>query len=144
MILDVLDGMLSPEEPTCGAGLAHHSSVPRRVAVYLEELAATLALHREMLVASDRNSQKEDAVYRDLASSFREAARRLRKAADRMAAQFDLPMGAHEPGKWTERHTNAFTRFVHEEDALMSVLRVATLRDQQMLASLKEQKKQPA
>ena len=49
MILDVLDETLPADAPTCGAGLAQHAAVPRRVAIYLAELAETLELHRALL-----------------------------------------------------------------------------------------------
>jgi len=138
MILDVLDETLPGETPTCGAGLAQHAGVPRRVAIYLRELAETLELHREMLVLDDPASKGEDEVYRDLAARFRDIGTKLRDAADRMAAQRDLPMGAHDGSKWTDKHMKAFSRFVHEQGALASVLRVAAARDEQMLASMQE------
>ncbi|HEX7038061.1 MAG TPA: SRPBCC family protein [Pseudomonadales bacterium] len=136
MILDVLDETLPGDTPTCGAGLAQHAGVPRRVASYLGELAQTLELHREMLVLDDPASQREDEVYRELATRFRGIATELGDAADRMAAQHTLPMGAHDESKWTDRHMKAFSRLVHEQGALASVLRVAAARDEQMLASM--------
>lgn len=138
VILDVLDETLPAEAPTCGAGLAQHAAVPRRVAVYLAELAETLELHREMLVLDDPTSKEEDRVYRDLAASYRDIAATLQNAASRMAAQRDLHMGAHDGTKWTDKHMKAFSRFVHEQGALASVLRVAVARDEQMLASMQE------
>jgi hypothetical protein len=110
--------------------------VPRRVAIYLAELAETLELHRAMLVLDDVNSRKEDDGYRELAASYRDIAAKLREAADRMFAQSDLPMGTHDESKWTDAHVKAFARFVHEQGALASVLRVAARRDEQMLASM--------
>ena len=92
MILDVLDETLPADAPTCGAGLAQHAAVPRRVAIFLAELAQTLELHRALLVLDDTISRNEDAVYSDLASSYRDTAEKLREAADRMSAQQDLPM----------------------------------------------------
>ncbi|MBW7924204.1 MAG: SRPBCC domain-containing protein [Burkholderiaceae bacterium] len=136
MILDVLDESLPGEVPTCGAGLAQHAGVHRRVAIYLGELAQTLELHREMLVLDDPASKGEDEVYRDLAARFRDIGTRLQDAADRMAARRELPMGAHDGSKWTDKHMKAFSRFVHEQGALASVLRVAAARDEQMLGSM--------
>lgn len=137
-ILDVLDETLPAEVPSCGAGLAQHAAVPRRVAVYLAELAVTLELHREMIVLDDPASKKEDDVYRELAASYRDLAAKLRDTSDRMAAQRDLPMGPHDGTKWTDKHLKAFSRFVHEQGALVSVLRVAAARDEQMLASMQK------
>jgi len=138
MILDVLDETLPADAPTCGAGLAQHAAVPRRVAIYLAELAETLELHRAMLVLDDTRSKNEDAVYADLAASYRDIAAKLRGTAERMSAQHDLPMGAHDEGKWTDEHLKAFTRFVHEQGALASILRVAAMRDERMLASMQK------
>ena len=59
MILDVLDELLPAEAPTCGAGLAQHATVPRRVAIYLAELAETLELHRVMAVLNDAKALEE-------------------------------------------------------------------------------------
>jgi uncharacterized protein YndB with AHSA1/START domain len=138
MILDVLDELLPAEPATCGAGLSQHAAVPRRMASYLAELAQTLELHRAMLVLDDPPSKREGDVYHELAASYREIAASLRKAADHMAAQRDLPMGAHDESKWTDEHSKAFARFVSEQGALTSVLRVAAERDEQMLASMQK------
>ena len=137
MILDVLDETLPAEAPTCGAGLAQHAAIPRRIATHFAELAKTLELHREMLVLDDPLSKAEDEVYGDLAVSYQDIATRLRETAARMAAQRDLPMGAHDETKWTDRHMKAFAAFVHEQGALASVLRVAAGRDEQMLAGMR-------
>ena len=136
MILDVLDETLPREVATCGAGLAQHAAVPRRIAVYLNELAETLELHRAMLVPENPLSKREDDVYRELAGDFQAIARQLQDTSDRMSAQATLPMGAHDESKWTDKHLHAFERFVHEQGALASVLRVAAARDEQMLASI--------
>lgn len=141
MILDVLDETLPGATPTCGAGLAQHAGVPRRVATYIGELAVTLEMHREMLILDDPASKGEDDVYRDLAARFRELGTHLQEAADRMAAQRDLPMGVHDESQWTDAHMKAFSRFVHEQGALASVLRVATARDEEMLALMRHKPK---
>lgn len=90
-----------------------------------------------MLVLDDPKAKEEDEVYRDLAASYRGVATELRQTADRMSAQRDLPMGAHDGSKWTAGHMKAFARFVHEQGALASVLRVAVARDENMLASMR-------
>lgn len=138
MILDVLDENLPEDASTCGAGLAQHAAVPRRIAVYLAELAETLELHRAMLVLEDASSKNEDDVYRNLATSYRGIAAELRETAHRMSAQRDLPMGMHDESQWTDTHMQAFARFVHEQSALVSVLRVAAARDEQMLTSMQQ------
>jgi uncharacterized protein YndB with AHSA1/START domain len=144
MILDVLGEMLPAAQPTCGAGLAQHATVPLRVSIYLAELAMTLELHRELLDKNDAASQKEDDVYRDLARRCRELAAQLGDTADDMAAQLELPMGAHDERQWSDRHMKAFASFVHEQDALASVLRIAAFRDEQTLAAMQEKQKKSA
>lgn len=136
MILDVLGEMLPAETPTCGGGLAQHAAVPRRFAVYLSELAQTLELHRDMLVPSDPKSRAEDDVYRELSATCRGIAAQLRDAAERMSSQSSLAMGTHDESKWSDAHMKAFSRFVHEQGALVSVLRAAAERDEAMLKSM--------
>ncbi len=138
MILDVLDETLPGDNVSCGAGLAQHAAVPRRMALYLAELAETLELHRTMLVLEDSNSKLEDDVYRALSADFRSIAAQLQETAGRMSAQRTLPMGAHDESKWTDKHLKAFSGFVHEQGALASVLAVAAARDEQMLASMQK------
>jgi hypothetical protein len=144
MTSDNLDQTLEAPAPSCGAGLAEHAEVPRRMAVYLAELAQTLELHRAMLVLDDAHSRHEDTVYRDLAASTREVAAKLRDTAERMAAQRDLAMGAHDESKWTDAHLRAFTRFVQEQSALAAALREAAARDEQMLDSMQQPSGRPA
>jgi uncharacterized protein YndB with AHSA1/START domain len=136
MILDVLNETLPGEIASCGAGLAQHAAVPRRIALYLADLAETLELHRMMLVLEDSNAKLEDDVYRDLSANFRSIATQLKETAGRMSAQETLPMGAHDQSKWSDKHLKAFSRFVHEQGALATVLRVAAARDESMLASM--------
>ena len=136
MILDVLGETLPGDVATCGAGLAQHAAVPRRMAIYLAELAETLELHRAMLLLEDSNAKVEDDVYRELSASYRNIAAQLQETAQRMAAQVTLPMGAHDESKWTDKHMKAFFNFVHEQGALASVLRMAAARDEQMLTSM--------
>jgi len=136
MILDVLDATLPGSTPTCGAGIAQHAAVPRHVAAYFAALAETLELHRTMLLLDEEPARKEDAAYADLARSYRELAAKTQDAAELMIRQRDLPMAAHDERQWTERHARAFARFVHEQGALTSILRVAAVRDEQMLASM--------
>jgi uncharacterized protein YndB with AHSA1/START domain len=137
-ILDVLDEVLPGDAATCGAGLAQHAAVPRRIALYLSELSETLELHRKMLVLNDPASGKEDEVYRDLATSYRRIATELKAIAERMTAQRELPIGEHDESKWSSAHVKAFARFVQEETALAFVLDKAAHRDAKMLASMQQ------
>ena len=60
-----------------------------------EGLAKTLELHRRTLVPADLNARKEDEVYGDLASRWKQIAELVAQAARQMAAQRELPVGAH-------------------------------------------------
>jgi len=137
-ILDVASALLTDDNPTCGIGLAQHAVVPERIGTMFEGLAETLALHRTMLILDDVNARKEDEVYRELADSWSRIARLVRAAAARMAAQRDLPMGAHDATKWGADHLRAFEKYVKSESQLLALLRVSAVRDEQMLASMQK------
>ena len=137
-ILDVAAELLVDDRPTCGVGLAQHATIPARIAVMLEGLAETLELHRRMLVLNDANARKEDEVYRDLAARWREIAELTAQAAAQMAAQRELPMGAHDETAWAEPHLRAFETFVKGQTQVWALLRVAAERDEQMLAAMQK------
>ena len=73
-----------------------------------EGLAETLDLHRRMLVPDDSDARKEDEVYGDLAARWKQIAELVAQAAAQMAAQRELPMGAHDQTAWGEQHLGAF------------------------------------
>jgi uncharacterized protein YndB with AHSA1/START domain len=135
-ILDVAAELLVAEAPTCGIGLAQHATIPARIGVMFEGLAETLELHRQMLVLDDPNSRREDDVYRELAASWKDIAQLVEKTAARMAAQRELPMGAHDATAWADPHRKAFEKFVKAQTQVLALLRVAAERDEQMLASM--------
>jgi hypothetical protein len=135
-ILDVAAELLVDEAPTCGIGVAQHASIPAKIEVMFEGLGETLELHRKMLVLYDPNARKEDEVYRELAASWRQIAELVQKAAAKMAAQRELPMGAHDQTAWGDEHLRAFEKFVKGQSHVLSLLRVAAERDEQMLASM--------
>jgi uncharacterized protein YndB with AHSA1/START domain len=139
-ILDIAGELLVDEAPTCGIGLAQHATIPARMAVMFDGLAETLELHRRMLVPDDANARREDEVYRDLASRWKQIAELVAQAARQMAAQRELPMGAHDQAAWREAHVRAFETFVKGQMQVLALLRVAAERDQQMLASMTEQR----
>jgi uncharacterized protein YndB with AHSA1/START domain len=138
-ILDVAAELLVHETPTCGSGLAQHATIPARIGVMIEGLAETLDLHRKMLKLHDANARKEDEVYRELAASWTTIAQLVEKAAAVMAAQHELPMGAHDETAWGEAHLKAFGKFVKAQTQVLALLRVAAERDEQMLASMTTQ-----
>ncbi len=138
-ILDIAGELLVDESPTCGIGLAQHATIPARMAVMFDGLADTLELHRRMLVPDEANARREDEVYRDLASRWKQIADLVAQAARQMAAQRELAMGAHDSTAWGEAHVRAFETFVKGQMQVLALLRVAAARDQQMFASMQEQ-----
>jgi uncharacterized protein YndB with AHSA1/START domain len=135
-ILDVAAELLVDEAPTCGIGLAQHATIPAKIGVMFEGLAETLELHRRMLVLDDPNSRKEDEVYRELAARWQDITQLVEKAAAQMAAQRELPMGAHDPAAWGNAHLKAFEKFVKAQTQVLALLRVTAERDEEMLASM--------
>jgi hypothetical protein len=123
-------------ESTCGIGLAQHATIPAQIGLMFEGLAATLELHRAMLILDDPNARKEDEVYRELAAAWQDIARRVQQAAATMASQRDLPMGAHDESKWGDAHMRAFETFVRAQSQLLGHLRVAAERDEAMLSEM--------
>jgi hypothetical protein len=123
-------------EPACGSGLAQHATVPAKIATLLAALAETLATHRAMLVLSDPASQREDAVYAELAKSFEQIASLTEQAAKYMASQRELAMGKHDMSAWGDAQLRAFQRFVAAQGRLLAILRVAAARDEAMLRSM--------
>jgi uncharacterized protein YndB with AHSA1/START domain len=138
-ILDVAAKLLVDEAPTCGIGLAQHATIPAKIGAMFEGLAETLELHRKMLVLDDANSREEDEVYRELAASWKDIAQRVEKTAAQMAAQHELPMGAHDPAAWGDAHLKAFEKFVKAQTQVLALLRVAAERDEKMLGSMTKQ-----
>jgi uncharacterized protein YndB with AHSA1/START domain len=123
-ILDLAAELLVDEAPTCGIGLAQYATIPRRIGVMFEGLAETLELHRTILVLDDPNSRTEDEAYRELAARWKEITQLVEKTAAYMAAQHELPMGAHDQTAWGDAHVKAFEKFVKAE------------RDEHTLASM--------
>ena len=137
-ILEVAGELLVDPEPTCGIGLAQHASIPAAFAQMCAGMAETLELHRRMLVPGDAASRREDDVYADLATKWREIARAVAELARAMEAQRELPMGAHDESAWGEAHLRAFETFVNGQSRVLALLKIAAERDEKMLAGMKQ------
>jgi uncharacterized protein YndB with AHSA1/START domain len=136
-ILAVLAEMLPPDEPSCGAGLAQHSSVPAKIAPLFAALAETLELHRAMLDPGKHEAARtEDAAYRDLAERFRDLAQRSAEAAAVMSDCRTLAPCPHDTAAFGPKHREAFERFVKAQNQLLEILGPAAERDEKMLASM--------
>ncbi|MGV3625991.1 MAG: SRPBCC family protein [Archangium sp.] len=139
-MIEVLDEVVPEEATTCGIGIAQHAAVISKIATMFEGLAETLELHRTMLTAKDESTKNEDEVYATLASEWRDIAKRVLTAAKHMREQRDLKMGAHDESTWGARHEDAFAKFVDAQSRLTALLRVASQRDEAMLASMRSGK----
>ena len=126
------------EQPTCGKGLAEHSSLPAKLGELIDALADNLALHRKALDLRDENARKEDQAYRLLVAEQRAIAAQLEATARHMAGYRDLPMGAHDEQAMRKPELLAgFEVFVKIEQELLALLHAAVERDQQMLAGIR-------
>jgi hypothetical protein len=74
-----------------------------------------------------------------LAERWTDIAQLVGRTAAHMAAQHDLPMGAHDQTAWGEAHLKAFEKFVKAQTQMLALLRVAAERDDKMLASMTKQ-----
>jgi uncharacterized protein YndB with AHSA1/START domain len=135
-VLGMLAERLPPEEPSCGAGLAQHASVPAKIAPVFAALAETLETHRGMLMLSDENARREDEVYQKLAAGFRELGTRVESVAREMAGARDLAAAAHDETAFAERQLEAFRSFVKAQNELLEILRPAAERDEAMLGTM--------
>jgi uncharacterized protein YndB with AHSA1/START domain len=135
-MLEVASFVVADGPETCGEGLAQHATVPAKVAGLFAALAETLESHRAMIVKADANAAQEDDAYRTLASTYRELAEQVGRAAERMAACRTLPEVAHDENAYGTTQLGAFERFVGAQNALLSVLKIAAEHDQKMLSGM--------
>ena len=92
---------------------------------------------RWRLILNDPNARVEYDAYKKLVREHREIANRLTAIATEMAEYRDLPMGRHDEKKLSEPKVfQAFERYTHLEEDLLSLLRKRVEQDQKMLASI--------
>ena len=125
------------DQPTCGKGLAAHSTLPAQLAAVSNAVADVLEHHQAGLVLSDANAQRERDAYRELVDAHRLAAAQLEATAKRMAAYRDLPMGEHDMNAlMSPENTGAFARLVASEEALLALLRARVAEHRAMLSEM--------
>jgi hypothetical protein len=84
------------------------------------------------------NSKQEYEAYKDLVREQREIAARLAATAQEMVGYYDLPMGRHDEKAMTHpRVREAFERFVHQKQELLSLLEQTTERDDKLLEMMR-------
>jgi hypothetical protein len=131
----MLDELVPPAQPSCGAGLAQHATIPAKIAPLFAALADTLEAHRAMIVQGSPEARLEDDAYRTLAASYRELAAQVEQAAEQMAGYRSLPPCPHDEKAFAGQ-LQAFQRFVKAQSELLELLRPATERDEAMLAGM--------
>jgi hypothetical protein len=125
--------------PTCGQGLAEHSSLPAKLGELTAAVAATLEVHTQALDLEDERSRGEHGVYLRLVEQHRRTAAALAGTARDMAGQRDLPMGAHDMTVMSSPEAvGAFERVVAAERELLALLRERLRQDQAMLAGMRQ------
>ena len=125
------------DEPTCGKGLAAHSTLPAKMADLTEAVAGVLENHMGALDLSDENSKREHGAYGSLASAHRQAAARLRSTATEMAGYQSLPMGKHDMEKMmAPEAATAFSRLVRLEEELLALLQARVTEHRAMLGEM--------
>jgi hypothetical protein len=132
----MLDEIVPPAEPSCGAGLAQHATVPAKLAPLFAALADTLETHRALIVLDGPNARLEDDAYQKLAVSYRQLAAQVENVARQMASYRDLPPCPHDEKAFGAPQREAFQRFVKAQSELLEILRPAAERDEAMLASM--------
>lgn len=135
-ILEMLEQGVPSEQPSCGAGLAQHASVPSKIAALFAALGDTLEAHRAMIVPGSPEARLEDAAYTGLATSYHELATQVQKVATQMASYRDLPPCEHDERAFSAGQLQAFRRFVKAEAELLQILRAAAAEDEAMLAGM--------
>ena len=129
--------MSSPEQPTCGKGLAENSILPATLGKLLTAMTENLEIHMKALDLTDQNSQAEYNAYEELVKQFRQIAAQLYVAADHMAGYRDLPMGRHYEQEMTHpRVRETFETFVKQKQELLSLLKQTAERDSNLLAMM--------
>ncbi len=125
------------EQTTCGQGLAENSILPGKLGELAAAMAETLDVHMRMLDVNDPQSKQEYEVYYQLANEQRETAARLLATANEMAGARELPMGRHDfTDQLRSQLLDAFTKYVHVEQELLTLLEQQSEQDQAMLAEM--------
>jgi hypothetical protein len=127
------------DQPTCGQGLAHNSTVPATLAELTAALAANLEEHMPALDLEDPPARAEHDVYERVARRLGAAAEELRAAGGEMAGARDLPMGRHDMRAMTRpENLQAFECYVGAQEKLLALLGARLEQDRGMLAAMRE------
>lgn len=126
--------MSTPEQPTCGKGLAENSVLPAKMGGLLEAMVENLEAHRKSLDLTDQNSRQEYEAYESLVKAYRQIAVELQSTAQEMAGYRNLPMGRHDERAMTHpRVRDSFEKFVQRKRELLDLLTQTAERDNKLL-----------
>jgi hypothetical protein len=126
--------MSTPDQQTCGKGLAENSVLPAKLGEVIAAMAENLEAHMRALDLTDVNSKQEYEAYKDLVREEREIAAKLAATAQEMDRYRDLPMGRHDKEAMTHpRVREAFENFVQNKQELLALLEQTAERDDKLL-----------
>ena len=129
--------MTTPEQPTCGKGLAENSILPEQMSKVIAAMAENLETHMQALDLTDKNSSAEYAAYESLVKQLKQSALQMHLTANQMAGYRDLPMGRHNMNEMVHpRVRQMFESFVKEKQGLFSLLERTMQRDNQVLETM--------
>jgi len=129
--------MSTPEQPTCGKGLAENSVLPAKLGELLGAMAENLETHMPALDLTDPHARDEYEAYEELVQEFRQITNQLQTTASHMSGYRDLPMGRHDQKVMTHpRVRESFEKFVKQKQALLSFLKETAERDDKLLETM--------
>jgi hypothetical protein len=132
--------MSTPEQPTCGKGLAENSVLPENLGALIAAMAENLEIHMKALDLTDQNSRLEYDAYEKLVEELQQTASQLKAIANEMAGYRDLPMGRHDQKAMTQpRVRDIFEKFVDRKRELLALLQQTIARDDLLLQTMREQ-----
>ena len=113
----------SPDEWTCGKGLAANAALPAKLGALMAAMAELLDNHTRALVATDANSGLERAAYERLVKDQRAIAASLGALAAAMESYRGLPAAPHDESVLADqRSREVFADFIDAEEAAAALL----------------------
>jgi hypothetical protein len=124
------------EQPTCGKGIAAHSTLPAALGELMAVVAENLEAHMKALDPADRAAAAELDAYRKLAKRHRKSAARLQRFSELMAGYRDLPMAPHHEEVLMGPETRAaLEKLVAAEKNALALLQERVAEFERMLAA---------
>lgn len=132
--------MSTPDQPTCGKGLAENSILPAKLSELMTAMVENLESHMKALDLTDTNSRTEYEAYDSLAKEHQQIAVQLQSVADQMADYRALPMGRHDEEAMTHpRVRDAFEKLLQRKREVLALLEQTEERDDKLLEMMRRQ-----